>query len=177
MGKRSNFEKIDKDKYRTPYRAVVPLLPFLAPKTRFAAPCAGDGRLIRHLTQHGHICEYAADIEPDAKGILKRSAFDLIDSPCGLVIENPPWTRSILEPMIEHFMKLGDAWLLFDSDWSNNLDAVPLGRAYCRDIVPIGRVKWIEGSKHGGKDNCSWYRFSPAPGPTIFHFRREKIKI
>ncbi len=27
------------------------------------------------------------------------------------------------------------------------------------DQLPIGRVKWIEGSKHTGKDNTCWYLF------------------
>ena len=30
---------------------------------------------------------------------------------------------------------------------------------HCSDIVTIGRVKWIEGSKHTGKDNHAWYKF------------------
>jgi hypothetical protein len=45
------------DKYLTPYHAVLPLLPQLEPGTRFLEPCAGDGRLIGYLQEHGHICE------------------------------------------------------------------------------------------------------------------------
>jgi hypothetical protein len=42
----------------------------------------------------------------------------------------------------------------------------------CSDIVAIGRVKWIEGSKHTGKDNFGWYRFDirHRSGP-VFHWR------
>ena len=40
----------------------------------------------------------------------------------------------------------------------STLQAVPFLR-HCSDIVTIGRVKWIEGSKHTGKDNHAWYRF------------------
>ena len=30
----------------------------------------------------------------------------------------------------------------------------------CTDIIPIGRVQWIPGSKYkGGKDNAAWYHF------------------
>jgi hypothetical protein len=38
--------------------------------------------------------------------------------------------------------------------------------------VAIGRVKWIEGSKHTGKDNFAWYRFDDrhSSGP-VFHWR------
>ena len=35
--------------------------------------------------------------------------------------------------------------------------------ASCSDIVVIGRVKWIEGSKHTGKDNHAWYRLDAHP--------------
>ena len=49
MGRRSDFPRIPRDAYATPAEAVVPLLPFLAPATRFIEPCAGDGALTRHL--------------------------------------------------------------------------------------------------------------------------------
>ena len=43
---------------------------------------------------------------------------------------------------------------------------------HCSDIVAIGRVKWIEGSKHTGKDNACWYMFDSrhTAGP-VFHWR------
>ena len=43
---------------------------------------------------------------------------------------------------------------------------------HCSDIVAIGRVKWIEGSKHTGKDNACWYKFNSKhrAGP-VFHWR------
>jgi hypothetical protein len=38
--------------------------------------------------------------------------------------------------------------------------------------VAIGRVKWIEGSKHTGKDNHAWYRFDTRHrGGPVFHGR------
>ncbi len=33
----------------------------------------------------------------------------------------------------------------------------------CERIVSVGRVKWIAGSPHTGKDNCAWYLFNPYP--------------
>jgi hypothetical protein len=43
---------------------------------------------------------------------------------------------------------------------------------FCSDIVAIGRVKWIAGSKFTGKDNACWYRFDTRhrSGP-VFHWR------
>jgi hypothetical protein len=48
----------------------------------------------------------------------------------------------------------------------------------CSDIVSIGRVKWIEGSKHTGKDNYGWFRFDArhAGGP-VFHGRDQIIPV
>ena len=53
MGKRSDFERVPRDYYPTPYDAVKPLLPHLPENFTFAEPCAGDGRLIQHLKNHG----------------------------------------------------------------------------------------------------------------------------
>ena len=44
--------------------------------------------------------------------------------------------------------------------------------------MTIGRVKWIEGSKHTGKDNHAWYRFDirHKSGP-VFHGRGQSEMI
>ena len=63
MGKRSNFERRDKDKYYTPRAAVEPLLPHLKPNSTFFEPCAGNGALIEHLEGAGHTCKYACDVQ------------------------------------------------------------------------------------------------------------------
>ena len=54
MGKRSNFDRNERDEYNTPYEGVIPLLPFLRPNTRYDEPCCGKLRLICHLDRHGH---------------------------------------------------------------------------------------------------------------------------
>ena len=53
MSKRSSFERIPRDFYRTPEPAVPPLLPFLRGVRTFAEPCCGDGALVRHLESFG----------------------------------------------------------------------------------------------------------------------------
>jgi len=46
MGKRSNFERVERDYYPTPIQAVEPLIDHLPQGTfDFVEPCAGDGRL------------------------------------------------------------------------------------------------------------------------------------
>ena len=49
MGKRSNFERIEKDFYPTPYKAILPLLPHLSKDVWFYEPCCGANDLINHL--------------------------------------------------------------------------------------------------------------------------------
>lgn len=173
MGKRSDFERIERDYYQTPMAAVVPLVPFL-PKGRFtfAEPCAGDGRLIKHLrdlTDKRANCWFAADVEPDFEGMQQRDALALTEHDlrhCQMVITNPPWDRrpstgQLLHKMISHFVGLGKpTWLLFDSDWMQTSQARPYLQSLLA-VVSIGRVKWIEGSKMTGKDNCQWHLFHP----------------
>ena len=95
MGKRSNFDRNPRDFYPTPYDAVLPLLGFLSPASTFSEPCAGDGRLIRHLERHGHKCAYACDIEPQAEGIDNQDClffgFQLPKS--DMIITNTPCDR------------------------------------------------------------------------------------
>ena len=152
MGKRSNFERRPGDFYATPREAVMPLLPHLKGVRRFSEPCAGAGDLVRHLEAHGLKCAYAGDISAG------RDAFacESFDAP---VITNPPWTRDVLHPLIAHFMRAAPfAWLLFDSDWSHTKQSTVLIQ-HCSLILPIGRVKWIPGTRDVGKDNAAWYRF------------------
>ena len=50
MGKRSDFDRVPRDYYPTPIEAVEPLLAHLPYAFDYVEPCAGDGRLIRHIT-------------------------------------------------------------------------------------------------------------------------------
>jgi hypothetical protein len=87
------------------------------------------------------------------------------------IITNPPYTRDLMHKLIAHFSRIAPTWLLLESDWAQTKQSVPFMPS-CSDIVAIGRVKWIEGSKHTGKDNSAWYRFDSkhASGPA-FHAR------
>lgn len=175
MAKRSDFTRRPQDKYYTPYEAVLPLLPHLAPNTRFTEPCAGDGRLIDHLEKHGHECVDAFDVQPERENIAKADALEVvIDSPAigknEIVITNPPWTRQILHPLIEHWRTQMPTWLLFDADWVHTKQSAPF-MPYCRKIVSVGRVRWIEGTKMTGKDNVAWHLFAHEAGPTEFYGR------
>jgi hypothetical protein len=158
MGKRSSFERKPRDFYPTPMEAVVPLLPHLHQRTFFDEPCCGNGDLIRHIEMHGHRCVGSSDIESNPCYGAAVDALSLGRCQSQMFITNPPWTRSILHPMIEHLAGLAPTWLLIDADWAHTKQATPF-LAYCHKVVAIGRVKWIPGSSMTGKDNCCWYLF------------------
>jgi hypothetical protein len=166
MGKRSNFERIPRDFYPTPYAAVPPLIPFLRGVRTFAEPCCGDGALVRHLGSFGLRCVYAGDIA-DGQDALALDTYGDAD----VIITNPPYTRELMHRLIAHFQRIAPTWLLIDYDWSATKQATPF-MPHCSDIVILPRLKWFEDSKDTGKDNHAWYRFDVchSAGP-IFHSR------
>ena len=157
-GKRSSFERVERDFYPTPLEAVLPLLQYLKPGTRFDEPCAGDGALIRYLEGHGHYCTGASDIEPRCDAD-KMDALTLSDCTGDCFITNPPWDRKILHPLIRHLSNIAPTWLLFDADWMHTKQSAEF-MTYCDMIISVGRVKWIPNTKMTGKDNAAWYLFS-----------------
>ena len=174
MGKRSDFERIPRDFYPTPETAVLPLLPHLAPGTRFAEPCAGDGRLIDHLRRAGHVCEWASDIEPRRDDIHENDAETCGIGAADCYITNPPWDRKVLHPIILNLSRHAPTWLLFDADWMHTKQSAPF-MPLLKKIVSVGRVKWIEDSPHTGKDNCCWYLFD-ASEETAAQFNARQLR-
>ena len=174
MGKRSDFERKPRDFYPTPYEAVEPLIKHLPKYFTFAEPCAGDGALIGHLERHQGLCTWASDIEPQYKGIPTQDYKDvredeLLESE--FIITNPPWDRTILHPMIEHFAPQRPTWLLFDADWPHTKQS-KYYMQFLHKIVSVGRIKWFGNTT--GKDNCAWYLFDAQTPPimgTLFYGR------
>jgi hypothetical protein len=173
VGKRSDFERIERDFYPTPEAAVQPLLPHFYGDETFVEPCAGDGALIRHLEKAGLLCAAAYDLVPKKTTVLPGNALDLTARDCGeadYIITNPPWGREVLHPMIENFRSIAPTWLLFDADWMHTKQASPY-LIYCAKIVSVGRVKWFPETNMVGKDNCAWYLFLDEPTETVFYGR------
>lgn len=163
MGKRSDFKRVARDAYDTPFEAVAPLLPHLPARLDFNEPCAGAGVLIGHLGQAGHYCVSASDIEPRGCGIDTADARSADFHRGQMFVTNPPWSRPILHAIIENLSRQAPAWLLFDADWMHTRQAVPYLRKL-RKIVSVGRIKWIPGTTMTGKDNCCWYLFDYSTG-------------
>lgn len=179
MGKRSDYVRKPRDYYPTPLAAVTALVKHLPTSFTYAEPCAGDGRLIKHISTlvPDSECTFAADIElrDSDEDIEEIDAFDITEyhlQHAEYIITNPPWDRKILHPMIEHFSDLRPTWLLFDADWVHTIQSSELVSSRLRKIVSIGRVKWIEDSAGSGKDNAAWYLFDVLKTrPTEFYGR------
>ena len=166
MGKRSDFKRKERDFYPTPYEAVVPLLPHLPSHTVFDEPCAGDRHLVRHLESSGHQCARASDISDEHP----VDALDIKASGAHLFITNPPWTWTILNPLISHLSSMRPTFLLLNADLMHN-KRMAQHMKRCRKIVSVGRVKWIPDSKHTSKDNCAWHLFDKRHDSTVFYGR------
>ena len=182
MGKRSNFERKERDFYPTPESAVLPLLKHID-QVRFIEPCVGQMHLVDILEKHGNICVTAMDIAFFHDGWHNRN-FDIFvgdattsppsDYTFDYYITNPPWDRKILHPLIEKLSSIKPTWLLFDADWMHTKQSVDYMK-YCKKIVSVGRVKWFPDSKYTGKDNVCWYLFDRHNvEDTIFYGRSER---
>jgi len=164
MGKRSDFERLPRDYYKTPKKALEPLIRHLPAGVRFSEPCAGDGQLIHYLTELrpdievGNVSDLLPQESPWGIEIDKLDAYWYEAGDEDYIITNPPWDRRILHELIIRFSDQKPTWLLFDSDWAYTKQAEPFMKR-CGKVVAIGRVKWIEGTKTNGKDNSSWYLF------------------
>lgn len=174
MGKRSNFPRRDKDKYRTfDPRAAAALAPHLPWGCRFWEPCAGAGDLVRNLQAYGPECVVATDIAPEVEGVFRLdaltvSAADVATTGATHIITNPVWSRPLMHRMIQHFSAIRPTWLLFDADWIHTRQAIPY-LPYLRKVVSVGRLIWIEDTHQSGKDNCAWYLFDRrGTGPIEF---------
>lgn len=169
MGKRSNFERRERDFYPTPLAAVTPLVPHLRGIRTFAEPCCGDGAMVRHLESFGLRCAYHGDIATGQDALaLKAADCNGADS----IITNTPWKRPVLHALIPRFALIAPTWLLIDQDWACTKQAVRY-LACCTDILPIGRQIWIPGTDTPGFDNAAWYRFDGRheAGPIFHPFR------
>ncbi len=98
MGKRSDFERIGKDFYRTiDTNAVKHLLPHLKYGTKFAEVCAGDGILTDQLVATNFLkCTAEYDLYPISDRIQERDALTIVKGDlkgADYIITNPPWSR------------------------------------------------------------------------------------
>ena len=179
MGKRSNFERREADFYPTP-RDSAAADPVPSPR-RHPDLCRTLRRRRRFGTASGNLrpalCLPGRRSHPQDALARDHYAAPVITNPPYRYPTDRPRTRRLLHDLIEHFLGIVPAapfWLLIDLDWVATLQAVPY-LPHCSDIVIIGRVRWIEGSKYDGKDNYGWFRFDCRHnGATAIHRRGEE---
>lgn len=176
LGKRSEFERVERDYYRTfDLKAGATLKPFIEEYATYFEPFAGAGDLVNQIDFAD--CVYKTDIEPQSGDIDTFDAFDYNKSmlewrQVDYLISNPPWSREIFHRALDHFVPMIDVWFLMSSNWKHNKSSAPYVSKWLVDIVPVGRMKWIENSPHSGKDDCDWLKFSRNKNePARFHPR------
>jgi len=171
MGKRSEFDKIDKDKYYTiDPRSIDRMGPWFD-KVKYVEPCAGDGSLVRLMKQ----------LYPDSHAVL---AFDQypegdLDHPCYVfnaldlklehiphevdcIITNPPFSWNKLKPLLDHLPGLLPTWFLLPADLMHNKRMGPYMKK-CKSVVSVGRLYWFtddDGNFSRGYDNYAWFLFT-----------------
>lgn len=159
MSKYSNFPRKEKDFYGTVDSRAIPdkLISFIKGKT-YAEPAYGNGDL-EDLLMDVATCRWRSDIREtvgcskvvDAMCLSKEDI-----ARCDYIITNPPFSKDVLLPLIDHFVSLKPTWLLLPADYMHN---VYFGEyvAKCSRVISVGRLKWFKDSKHTSTDNFAWY--------------------
>ncbi len=177
MSKRSSMDKVPKDYYPTRDPAAIPpkFVEFIYGKT-YAEPCCGEGDLVDLLADVA-TCKWESDLEWRGAG-QERDAMSLIEEDledCACIITNPPFTKAILLPMIDHFISFKDTWLLLPADMMHNKYFAPYMKK-CSKVVSVGRLCWfpVDGKRIPGTDNYAWYFWQQGQEgetPTTFYGR------
>ena len=176
MSKRSHFDKVPKEFYPTTDPKAVPtkLVEFIRGKT-YAEPCYGNGDL-EDLLMDVATCEWRSDIRETVGSSKVMDALCLSKEDiarCQLIVTNPPFSRDVLLPLLDHFVSLKPTWLLLPAGYMNNIYFGPYMKG-CSRVVSIGRLKWIKGSKHTSTDDFCWYfwpKGSTGEMETVFYGR------
>jgi hypothetical protein len=133
----------------------------------YAEPCCGDGALKKLLDGDcSAICLWASDIRDNpwcVRDALEITKEDL--SGCDLIITNPPFSWSLLKPLLDHLSTLKPTWLLLPANYMHNKRMGPYMKN-CSDIISIGRLYWVNKTK--GKEDYCWYQFHNKPKVTLF---------
>ena len=173
MGKREEVKKPKKDRdfYATiDPDAVTPLIPYIRGCT-YAEPFYGNGDL-EDLLMDAATCGWRSDIRNTTGSsfvmdALRLDKFDLTF--CDTIISNPPFTKGVLLPCIEHLSKLRPTWLLLPADMLHNKYMTPYMKK-CELVLSVGRLCWfpVNGKKVKGVDNFIWAKFVSYETPTTF---------
>jgi len=143
VGKRSSFVKADRDFYRTIDPNAIPytFVDLIRGKS-YADTCYGNGDLEDRLMDVA-TCKWRSDIRETVGSSLVVDALqvtkeDLEDVDC--LIQNPPFTRKVLDPLLDHWLTLGKpVWLLLPADYMHNVSFGKYMRQ-CKEVISVGRL-------------------------------------
>ncbi len=189
MGKRSDFQRALRNLYNTPLAPVQALSEAIRDVECYAEPFVGQGALVRALASLGHVLGFACDIHPEGPAQRYAETRDALTvtwadlKGVSHIITNPPWPepRKRGEPtvsFIHHLARLKPTWVLLAADFMHNVYAVEL-MDMCVEMVSVGRVRWIAGTKNDGFENACWYLFDAGHigGPNKFRPNTRPSKI
>ncbi len=105
------------------------------------------------------ICQWRSDIRETVSSSKVMNALSLTKEQLegvDLIVTNPPFTRTVLMPMLDHFITLKPTWLLLPSDLMHN---VYFGDAMrrCSKVVSVGRLRWFKETKSLSMESYCWY--------------------
>jgi hypothetical protein len=177
MGKREEVKKPKKDRdfYATiDPDAVTPLIPYIR-GCAYAEPFYGDGDL-EDLLMDTATCNWRSDIRETVESSKVMPATDITEADVGdldCFISNPPFTRSVLLPCLEHLSSLLPTWLLLPADVIHNKYMAPYMKK-CSRVLSVGRLCWFpdeDGRMVKGVDNYVWAKFVDYDVETVFKGR------
>lgn len=176
MSKRSNFEKVPRDWYPTTDPKAIPpkLVEFIRGKN-YAEPCYGNGDL-EDLLMDVATCKWRSDIRETVGSSKVMDALCLSKEDiarCQLIVTNPPFSRDVLLPLLDHFISIKPTWLLLPADYMHNQYFSDYMKR-CSRVISVGRLKWFKDSKHTSTDNFAWYfwpKGSTGEMETVFYGR------
>lgn len=145
------FERKDRDYYPTIDPDALPekFLEFIDGK-EYWEPCAGDGSLdylIEKASALNTYCVQASDIEPQDGTITPLDALEITkemfsNSGADCFITNPPFSKKLLFPLLDHLPNIAPTWLLLRASTLHNKRMKKYWKN-CSQVVSIGRLGWF----------------------------------
>lgn len=153
----SGYARQERDCYETPEWVTQVLLPYLPPRCHVWEPAAGNGKMVKVLTDAGHTVE-ATDIENGRDFLKTETIFN-----CDAIVTNPPF--NLAQRFIEHALELmkpslGMVAMLLRADFDHAKTRKHLFAdcaAFSRKVALTKRIVWFERPGAAPSYNHAWF--------------------